>query len=354
MPLISSVPPAAVTAAAEQACHSTVDTAAALGGGNQFLESVAAGGPPPNELAAPAPVYNLDLVDVVGAKGLKGARRVGWRHLVLQGDSVIAATEVPEASARQTPSAAYEESSYATNCPLALEAAEALEEVAKHDFEVRMLRIPALSTMALWLHGTAGDLLIPLSNQPAGDGGGLAGVAVASDDGLRPNVRYTAVEYLNQLKPQAKELLAYDRLPATRKLYGQAAKPWKATKKLPPGGPTGGKVGQKKVGQGKVAKTAAKKATGKAAKKTAAPGKAASKRVTGLQPAGTRGRTASIKSAKSATKKPTLKKAVKGAKTKPVATKPLKKVASSKAGSTKLLKKSPKPQKVKSPKRKSK
>jgi hypothetical protein len=208
--------------------------------------------------------------------------------------------------------------------------------------------------MALWLHGTAGDLLIPLSNQPTGDVGGLEGVAVASDDGLRPNVRYTAVEYLNQLKPQAKELLAYDRLPATRKLYGQAAKPWKATKKLPPGGPTGGKVGQKKVGQGKVAKTVAKKATGKAAKKTAAPGKAASKRVTGLQPAGTRGRTASIKSAKSATKKPTLKKAVKGAKTKPAATKPLKKVASSKAGSTQSLKKSPKPQKVKSPKRKSK
>ena len=29
MPLVSSVPPAAVTAAAEQACHSTVDTAAA-------------------------------------------------------------------------------------------------------------------------------------------------------------------------------------------------------------------------------------------------------------------------------------------------------------------------------------
>jgi hypothetical protein len=354
MPLVSSVPPAAVTAAAEQACHSTVDTAAALGGGNQFLESFAAGGPPPNELAAPAPVYNLDLVDVVGPKGLKGARRVGWRHLVLQGDSVIAATEVPEASARQTPSAAYEESSYATNCPLALEAAEALEEVAKHDFEVRMLRIPALSTMALWLHGTAGDLLIPLSNQPTGDVGGLEGVAVASDDGLQPNVRYTAGDYLNQLRPQAQELLAYDRLPATRKLYGQAAKPRNTTKTLPPGGPTGGKAGQKKVGQGKVAKTAAKKATGKAAKKTAAPGKAASKRVTGLQPAGTRGRTASIKSAKSATKKPTLKKAVKGAKTKPAATKPLKKVASSKAGSTQSLKKSPKPQKVKSPKRKSK
>ena len=354
MPLVSSVPPAAVTAAAEQACHSTVDTAAALGGGNQFLESIAAGGPPPNELAAPAPVYNLDLVDVVGAKGLKGARRVGWRHLVLQGDSVIAATEVPEASARQTPSAAYEESSYATNCPLALEAAEALEEVAQHDFEVRMLRIPALSTMALWLHGTAGDLLIPLSNQPTGDGGGLEGVAVASDDGLQPNVRYTAVDYLNQLKPQAKELLAYDKLPATRKLYGQAAKPRKATKRLPPGGPKGGQVGQKKVGQGKVAKTAAKKAAGKAAKKTAARGKAASQRVTGLQPAGTRGRTASTKSAKAATRKPTLKKAVKGAKTKPAATKPLKKVASSKAGSTQSLKKSPKPQKVKSPKRKSK
>lgn len=341
MPLLSSLPPSAVTAAAEQACQSTLGTAAAVGGGNQFLESFAGGGSPPNVLAAPAPVYNLDLVDVVGAKGLKGARRVGWRHLVLQGDSVIAATEVPETSSKKAISAAYEESTYATNCPLALEAAEALDEVAHHDFEVRMLRIPALSTMALWLHGQSQDLLIPLSNQPTGDEGGLEGVLPVEDGGLQPNTRYTASDYLNHLKPQAQQSLAYDQLPATRKLYGRPAAARKKSQKLPPGGPSAGKAGRKKVAK-------------KAVKKTGAAGSATGKRATGLQPAGTRGRAAPATSTKAGSKKPAGKKVAQGAKTKPTPTKPLKKVAASKGGATKSLKKSPKPQRAKSPKRKTK
>lgn len=205
MPLVSRQPPAEVLAAAEQACQSTVTTSTLVGHGHQFLESVTAE-TPPTELAAPTPVYNLELGDVVGKRGLEGARRVGWRHLVLQAESVIAATEVCEGEGEHfAPSATYEEGWIATNSPFALEAAEALEEVLQHDFEVRMLRVPALSATALWLHRADQDLLLPiLSEEP-----GHAGTHGGADRELEANRRYTAAEYLARLRPRAERTLAY-------------------------------------------------------------------------------------------------------------------------------------------------
>ncbi len=37
-----------------------------------------------------------------------------------------------------------------------------MEEVAKDDFELRVLRIPALYVMAFWLHGEKKDILVPM------------------------------------------------------------------------------------------------------------------------------------------------------------------------------------------------
>jgi hypothetical protein len=49
----------------------------------------------------------------------------------------------------------------------ALRAAEALEPVRDADFELRLLRVPALNLLVLWLHTAEGeDLFIPLEPAP--------------------------------------------------------------------------------------------------------------------------------------------------------------------------------------------
>ena len=50
----------------------------------------------------------------------------------------------------------------------ALTAAERLPKVAKADYELRLLKVPAVYLMALWLHGKDGDILIPMGDPPAG------------------------------------------------------------------------------------------------------------------------------------------------------------------------------------------
>ena len=46
-----------------------------------------------------------------------------------------------------------------------------LPELRAADYELRLLRIPALYMVALWLHMTAGDLLVPLAPSPIGKEG---------------------------------------------------------------------------------------------------------------------------------------------------------------------------------------
>ena len=55
----------------------------------------------------------------------------------------------------------------------AIAAAQALPQVGLGSFELRLLRIPALYVMALWLHTPAaiGELLLPLAPTPIGTAG---------------------------------------------------------------------------------------------------------------------------------------------------------------------------------------
>jgi hypothetical protein len=42
----------------------------------------------------------------------------------------------------------------------------ALPQIAKADYELRLLKVPAVYLVALWLHGGNEDILIPLGNRP--------------------------------------------------------------------------------------------------------------------------------------------------------------------------------------------
>ena len=71
---------------------------------------------------------------------------------------------------------------------------EGWDEVAEQDFEMRLLRIPALYLMTLWLHREdyVGDLFSPLEPAP---------------EGLDPQARYSWGELVEVLRPQAEKVL---------------------------------------------------------------------------------------------------------------------------------------------------
>ena len=120
------------------------------------------------KVVLPHPVFDLGLDQVLGEKTLDDASRRGWRYLVMQGPTAIAAAEVaPDASGGETVSAV-NRGAFVAATLIELRRAEQLQSVQHGSFELRLLRIPALYIVALWLKDTPGDgdLLIPLEPVP--------------------------------------------------------------------------------------------------------------------------------------------------------------------------------------------
>ncbi|MFE1442480.1 hypothetical protein [Streptomyces sp. NPDC058739] len=129
----------------------------------------AAQGPLTPEL--PLPVHVLDRIT---GKGAPVTRLAGWRFLIFGGDRALAAAET-----RLTPDgwafAHFFEGPYIASTERALRQAEALPQA----YQPRLLSIPGLYMLTLWLHGDcqadgsagrpgAADLLVPLAPAPPG------------------------------------------------------------------------------------------------------------------------------------------------------------------------------------------
>ncbi|CAL2060461.1 hypothetical protein FSY75_23690 [Streptomyces sp. TR1341] len=129
----------------------------------------AAQGPATPEL--PLPVHVLDRIT---PQGLSATRLAGWRFLIRCGDRAVAAAETmltPDGWAFSH----FFEGPYVTSTELALKQAESLQ----HPYQPRLLSVPGLYMLTLWLHGdttadgaeghpAATDLLVPLAPAPPG------------------------------------------------------------------------------------------------------------------------------------------------------------------------------------------
>ncbi|GGY00015.1 hypothetical protein [Streptomyces minutiscleroticus] len=119
----------------------------------------------------PLPVHVLDRLTPAGTPA---TRLAGWRFLIRSGDHAVAAAET-----RLTPDgwvfARFFEGPYLASTERALRQAEALQQ----PYQARLLSVPELYMLTLWLHGdvasdgTAGhpaaaDLLVPLAPAPPG------------------------------------------------------------------------------------------------------------------------------------------------------------------------------------------
>ncbi|MBS0171935.1 MAG: hypothetical protein JSR62_16425 [Nitrospira sp.] len=162
MPLHSPAPPQQAT----DAVHSRFQAFAQKGFRSPALR---AADPAQLTLTQPHQVFVLGADDLVAGRGLEAAKPSRWRYLVQARDKIIAA-----ASVIPTGTGDVHAFSHISEGPFVASTAEALEFVRLHpeltagDFELRLLQVPALHTMAVWLHPQAGkgDLLLPLAPSP--------------------------------------------------------------------------------------------------------------------------------------------------------------------------------------------
>ncbi|WP_328665779.1 hypothetical protein OG410_08195 [Streptomyces sp. NBC_00659] len=119
----------------------------------------------------PLPVHVLDRITPAGASA---TRLAGWRFLIRAGDRAVAAADTmltPDGWAFSR----FFEGPYVTATELALRQAETMQQ----SYQARLLSVPELYMLTLWLHGdctadgatghpAATDLLVPLAPAPPG------------------------------------------------------------------------------------------------------------------------------------------------------------------------------------------
>ncbi|MGW5972313.1 hypothetical protein [Streptomyces sp. NPDC055186] len=119
----------------------------------------------------PLPVHVLDRIT---PEGVSATRLAGWRFLIRCGDRAVAAADTVLTPDGWTFSRFFE-GPYLASTELALRQAESLAQ----PYQPRLLSVPGLYMLTLWLHGdltadgatghpAATDLLVPLAPAPPG------------------------------------------------------------------------------------------------------------------------------------------------------------------------------------------
>ncbi|APA99476.1 hypothetical protein [Nocardia seriolae] len=165
MPLHLPEPPADVPDKIKGRLHALAD------GGKFSTKALRATRKDQLELSTPHEVFTMGLGDLAAGAGLDRAHSVGWRYLVTDGKQIIASAETTPDSEGNQEVSQFTEGPFVLGTDKALEIVRQLPQLEKAGYELRLLRIPALYLMALWLRSPTGDLLVPLEPSPIGKEG---------------------------------------------------------------------------------------------------------------------------------------------------------------------------------------
>jgi hypothetical protein len=145
------------------------------------------------ELAVPHDVYTLGLDRLSAGASIRDAEAVGQRFLVVDGDTPVSSAEVT----REGGDFQANEGPFVAATLAAIEQAEQDPELSDGRYELRLLRIPALYLMALWLKDDEGDgdLVIPLDPAP---------------EPLEPGRHYRPDELMGELARMAQARAEFD------------------------------------------------------------------------------------------------------------------------------------------------
>lgn len=128
------------------------------------------------DVSTPHEIYTIGLDDLVAGRSLDAARPVGWRYLVEDAGNPIASAETTIAPDGSQVLSQFTEGPYVGATATAVRNARALPQLEKAGYDLRLLRIPALYLMALWLHSEHTDLLVPMAPSPIGREGQIVPV----------------------------------------------------------------------------------------------------------------------------------------------------------------------------------
>ncbi|MDQ3692091.1 MAG: hypothetical protein M3464_00485 [Chloroflexota bacterium] len=147
-----------------------------------------------SSLTVPHQVFVMRTSDLANGASIEDqARPFSWRHLVQDSDrQTIASVEVTrDSSSGSFQFAQFEPGPFAKSTEAEIKTALALHVVQTGSYELRLLRIPALYAVALWLkdEGLGPDLLLPLAPTPLG---------------VEADHVYTADQFLDALRDLAK------------------------------------------------------------------------------------------------------------------------------------------------------
>lgn len=146
------------------------------------------------EIAAPHPVYSVALQDVADGLLLSSAKLVSWRYLLLTGSDITASIEISESEQDgQLEFTHLNHGPFVAGTVDTIAFAESLSEVQAHDYELRLLKIPGLYIIALWLHGPS-DILVPLAPMPDL----VTPNSHYSEEALVATIRQSALDRINQ------------------------------------------------------------------------------------------------------------------------------------------------------------
>jgi len=144
---------------------------------------------PPDQLRLtyPQQVYLLGLDDIRAGRGLESAKSSGWRYLVEapDGRSIAIAESVTDPRGAQL----FAHLNYGPFVAGTAEALRVAERANLPSAEVKLLEIPALYLVALWLQHRDSATLIPIAPAPSG---------------LEANRSYPARELLDLLRERAR------------------------------------------------------------------------------------------------------------------------------------------------------
>jgi hypothetical protein len=153
------------------------------------LREIGEGG---RQLASPHAVHNLSLADLEKPGRLADAPMTAWRYLVEEAGAAVASAEVGvDAKGAVRGLDHVNEGPFVKATAAAQKAAEKLPQVRDGNVEARVIRIPALYVMALWMKDLDGDddVVIPMAPAPPF---------------LEANRPYTEREFLKALAGPAK------------------------------------------------------------------------------------------------------------------------------------------------------
>lgn len=142
--------------------------------------------------SAAHPVYDLGLRDIADGKDLSAAVHSTWRCFLEDASAPVAFADM---TASGNHFAGFTSGPQVIGFRRALESAEGLEAVAKVDYEVRVLRVPGLSILALWLFALSDtNLILPIRPTP---------------EELVPERPYKSSDFFVAIRPSAVSRLAF-------------------------------------------------------------------------------------------------------------------------------------------------